>query len=300
MKNNLRPLTFLIASLSILSGNAQFDAIPDSNATWLNTYLQYPWASILGYYYHYDQTDPDTVIAGDVFKKLFLTSNTGGPSDYIGALRDNGSGQVFICDQGSTTPAIWCDFDVMPGDTVLSVFSWWMEDVLIHDVDTITINGTPRKRIALSCPSSPGWTGDYWIQGIGSTGGFQFTNTCGSVSGNGELVCMTYNGIVQFGSNIGGSGDCAFYLGELDTQPQQNRFIVFADPNSGLLSIQQVGPKHSSAQVTVFEVAGRALGTWRMINADLLIEMNAWDRGAYVVKIIDQQGKGSSHKFVLY
>ncbi|MBK6943527.1 MAG: hypothetical protein IPH21_02390 [Flavobacteriales bacterium] len=106
---------------------------------------------------------------------------------------------------------------------------------------------------------------------------------------------------MQFGSNIGGSGDCAFYLGELDTQPQQNRFIVFADPNSGLLSIQQVGPKHSSAQVTVFEVAGRALGTWRMINADLLIEMNAWDRGAYVVKkIVVQQGKGSSHKFVLY
>lgn len=66
----------LIAALAcfctgILS--AQFDALPDSNATWTETFWIGPGYPYEGYFHTYDTASPDSVYNGEVYQKLLST-----------------------------------------------------------------------------------------------------------------------------------------------------------------------------------------------------------------------------------
>lgn len=227
---------FAVALLFFGSGvKAQFDALPDSNATWTISFWIGPGYPYEGYFYQYDAVSPDTVIGGEVFKKLLVSGNTWGP-EYSGAVRDNGMGQVYFCDAGLGTPQLLYDFDVVPGDTVFNVFSMWMGDMLVWAVDTVVINGTPRKRIDLTCPFAPWGPQAQWIQGIGGLGGFYFNNVCGSVSGTGSLICMTVNDTIQYGTNVGSTGECDIFLNTgnhmIDAGP-----VAFPNPSDGSFTL---------------------------------------------------------------
>lgn len=252
MYASLRAPFLAMALLTGFSGRTQFDAIPDSNATWMVSFWIGPGYPYEGYFYQYDAVSPDTVIAGDVFKKLLVTGNLGGVS-YAGAVRDNGLGQVYYCDAGLSTPALLYDFDVLPDDTVFSTFSWWMEDMIVEEVDTIVINGTLRKRIGLTCAMTPGGVTAQWIQGIGGLGGFYFNNACGSVSGTGTLICMTENDTIQYGNNVGDVGACDIYL-DATEHSAASQVLAMPNPSSGLFMLNTADPR---AQVTVFDAQGR-------------------------------------------
>lgn len=275
-------LAAMVQLVAIGLAQAQFKAIPDSNAIWMESWGGGPGYPVQGFLYQYDSLHPDTLINGEVFQKLLVSGSIGG-SAYGGALRDNGSGQVYYCDQGSG-PALLCDFDVVPGDTVLNVFSWWMEDVLVQDVDTIMVNGTPRKRIALTCITSPGWVAAYWIQGIGSTGGFQFTNTCGSVSGDGALICMTVNDTIQFGSNVGETGSCQIYLGIRDTN---ETLVLSAKPNPsyGQFIIDAGGER--VIRCTLLDPQGREV----MVVMGNEIDLSTYVSGIYTAVVVTEKGR---------
>ncbi|MFZ1666800.1 MAG: T9SS type A sorting domain-containing protein [Flavobacteriales bacterium] len=275
-------LTAMVPLVAIGFAQAQFKAIPDSNASWMASWWPGPGYDVSGYFFQYDSIDPDTLIDGEVFKKLIGPGGIGS-SYYSGALRDNGLGQVFYCDVGSD-PALLCDFDVVPGDTVFNVFSWWHEDVVVQDVDTIMVNGTHRKRIALACPTSPGWAAAYWIQGIGSTGGFYFTNTCGSVSGDGTLVCMTVNDTVQFGANVGEIGSCEIYLGVNETN-HKVELTAKPNPSLGLFTIDTGGER--VIRCTLFDFQGREVMEVTGNEVDLSNSMP----GIYSAVVVTEQGR---------
>ncbi len=221
----------ICASLAGGRSFAQFDALPDSNATWTTSFWIGPGYPFEGYFYQYDLIDPDTLIGGEGFKRLAETNNFGGPY-YGGALRDNEAGQVYFCPSSETMPVLLYDFDVLPGDTVEDVMGLWLGDVGVYSVDTIVVNGTQRKRIGIECLASPGFASAYWIQGIGGTGGLLHTSACPSVSGTGALICMTENDTIQYGLNVGSVGACDIFLGEgsgtVDAAP-----IMFPNPSDG-------------------------------------------------------------------
>lgn len=274
---------FTTAPLFFASGvKAQFDALPDSNATWMVSFWIGPGYPYEGYFYEYEPVDPDTMIAGEVFKKLLVTGNFGG-SGYAGAVRDNGTGQVYFCEPGGTTPALLYDFDVLPGDTVFDVFSGWMEDVLVHEVDTVVFNGRPRKRIGLACPTSPGWSANYWIQGIGGLGGFFFNNVCGSVSGIGSLICMTENDTVQYGMNEGSIGVCDIFLGA-ETQMIDAGAVAFPNPSDGSFTLNWTGDP-------VLRCVVRDAGGSELMEVDgTLIDLRGHAPGIYLAEITTAKG----------
>ena len=267
----VRHILPLLAAVLVLPTHAQFDALPDSDAGWTVSFWIGPGYPYEGYFYAYDDLSPDTLIGGDMYKKLNVT-NTFGLTNYGGAMRDNELGQVYFCEPGSSVPALLYDFDVWPGDTLLDVFGLYPQDLRVYAVDTITINGTARRRVAVECLGLSGPTGIYWIQGIGSTQGLLQTVACGSVSGIGELVCMTANDTVQWGPNVGGVGDCALALGVADAErtvalslhpvPAEDRLFVQGampgarlevlgpDGRIGLASTAPQGPLDISALVT--------------------------------------------------
>lgn len=243
--------------LCALATHAQFDALPDSDATWAVSFWVGPGYPHEGEYYFYDELSPDTLLAGLDFKKLRASYSSGGyvyeGSNYAGALRDNGLGQVFFVEPGSDEPWLLYDFDVLPGDTVSDVYSLWMEDVIVFEVDTIVLNGRPRKRIGLACLTSPDWSAYHWIQGIGGVGGLFYTNTCGSVSGSGVLVCMSENDTIQYGGSEGSPGMCDLYLGT-DEAITPTTITVAPNPSSGSFAI--AAGKEAVLGCTVFDAYG--------------------------------------------
>ena len=237
MKTPIRALILFPLALAGQAVHSQFDAIPDSNATWTTSFWIGPGYPYEGYFYEYDMVQPDTLIGGDVFKRLLQTNNLGGPF-YSGALRDNGAGQVYYCPSGST-PVLLYDFDVQPGDTVSDVNGIWLHDVVVYSVDTIVVNGTDRKRIGVECDALQGFAAAYWIQGIGGTGGLLHTDPCPSVSGTGTLICMTENDTVQYGLNVGGLGACDIFLGMATSDGSAAQ--VAPNPSTGIFTVSVEG-----------------------------------------------------------
>jgi len=287
----------IIAALSASPAAAQFDALPDSNATWTETFWIGPGYPYEGFFHTYDTTSPDTVYNGDVYQKLlsayannFNIFGTG----YGGALRDNGLGQVYYWAPGEPDPVLLYDFDVQVGDTVEDVYSIWTQDVRVYSVDQITVNGTQRKRIGLECLDQPGFIGAYWIQGIGGIGGLFRTTACPSVSGSGALVCMTVNDTVQYGLNVGAVGDCSLLLGQSDLDVAEESLVIYPNPATDRLTIGSLGNGRVNAEV--FGPDGRSVLVQRLSGSELNIA--ALSPACYWLKVSEASGRVRMARFV--
>lgn len=287
----------LFTALCGLPAAAQFDALPDSNAAWTETFWIGPGYPYEGYFHTYDTTSPDTVYNGEVYQKLltaysnnFIVWGTG----YGGAVRDNGLGQVYYWAPGEPDPVLLYDFDVQVGDTVEDVYSLWQQDVRVYSVDQITVNGTQRKRIGLECLDQPGFIGAYWIQGIGGNGGLVRTTACPSVSGIGALVCMTVNDTVQWGANVGAVGDCSLLLGQADVEAVEEPLFIYPNPADDRLMIAHQG--NARVDVEVLGADGRSVLVAPLIGTELSI--GTLPAGAYVLKAREASGKVRVARFV--
>ncbi len=281
MGTQLRNAIAFTSLFASLPGVAQFNALPDSNATWMTSFWIGPGYPYEGYFHEYDPIDTDTIIGGEVYRRLLLTDNFGG-SYYAGALRDNELGQVYYC-APSDTPKLLYDFDVLPGDTVQDVMGIWVDDIGVYSVDTITVNGTLRKRIGIECLSSPGFASGYWIQGIGGTGGLLLTNACASVSGSGTLVCMTENNTIQYGDDVGSVGACDIYL---EVAEEQVIPTVSLRPNPSQGQFQIGVEEEEILQCTVFDPQGRSVLRAR----DNHIDLSGHAPGVYTVVVQTDHG----------
>ena len=73
MGTTRRPLFAFAILLTGLPVSAQFDALPDSNAAWTETFWIGPGYPYEGFFHTYDTTSPDTVYNGNVYQKLLTT-----------------------------------------------------------------------------------------------------------------------------------------------------------------------------------------------------------------------------------
>lgn len=284
--------------LAAMPGSAQFDALPDSNATWTETFWIGPGYPYEGYFHTYDTASPDTVYNGEVYQKLLSTYSNNFNivgTGYGGAIRDNNLGQVYYWAPGEPDPALLYDFDVQVGDTVEDVFySNWTQDVRVYSVDQITVNGTLRKRIGLECLDQPDFIGAYWIQGIGGIGGLWRTNPCLSVSGSGALVCMTVNDTVQWGGNVGEVGDCSLLLGGSELALNEAPLIIHPNPATERISISTLGEGRRDAEVIGPD--GRVVMAMPLTGTEL--PLTALPAGAYLLKVRGTAGTVRMARFV--
>jgi hypothetical protein len=287
-------IMFLLAAST---ATAQFNALPDSNAAWTETFWIGPGYPYEGFFHTYDTTSPDTIYNGEVYQKLLTTYSNNfmvWGTGYGGALRDNGLGQVYYWASGEPAPALLYDFDVQVGDTVEDVYSIWTQDVRVYSVDQIEVNGTLRKRIGLECLDQPGFIGAYWIQGIGGSGGLFRTSACLSVSGVGALVCMTANDTVQWGGNVGAVGDCSLLLSQSELAANEESLLIYPNPATDRLSISHGG--NARMDVEVIGPDGRQVLALPLFGKELLL--SALPAGAYVLKVREATGTVRVARFV--
>ncbi len=289
-------LTLLMAVTIACTSNAQFDALPDSDATWTESFWVGPGYPYEGFHYAYDAVFPDTVYNGDVYRKLMETYSNNGTvygTNYGGALRDNGLGQVYFWAPGAPDPALLYDFDVAVGDTLYDVAGLFITDVRVLGVDTVIVNGTPRRRVSVECLDGPSFYGEEWTQGIGSNHGLVHGTPCGSVSGIGELVCMTVNDTVQWGVNAGAVGDCSLLLGAAEAAVDE-RVGLYPNPAEDRLSITCGACVPLCASIVAMD--GRVVHQQAL--ATRTIDVSAMPAGVYLLRVQQGDGKVLTKRFV--
>jgi hypothetical protein len=114
---------------------------------------------------------------------------------HVGYLReDTITNKVYFSKWGSDEIGLIYDFNLATGDSVvIDNYYGGFEDVLLicDSIDSLTINGSFKKRLFLS---SPGFAdNDIWIEGIGSKFGLLLSGLNGSsmVGGGTDLLCCS-------------------------------------------------------------------------------------------------------------
>lgn len=267
---------FLGATVS----HAQFQALPQGDAVWVESFYIGPGYPHEGRLTEMRSSDPDTLIGGQSYRQV--------RGYHQGAIREDLQGRVYFVLDGTDSEVLVLDFDVLPGDE-REVYHWMfgMVDVVVSFVDTVMINGVPRKRIGFGDAGDP-WVA--WIQGIGSTGGFLDPCRCPSVSGMTSLVCMSEDGIVQYGVNVGGTEDCAIYLGLDALGPSARTLVVRPNPGYDRLWIEGPDLPFGSMTLNVRDVRGAIIGSWAKNDLSHSINAGPWPAGLYLIELVDNIG----------
>lgn len=260
--------------------HAQFLALPTADAVWVESFYIGPGYPHEGKLTEMRSSDPDTLIGGQTYRRV--------RGYHHGAIREDLQGRVYFVPPGTDSEVLVYDFDVLQGDE-REVYHWMfgMVEVVVSFVDTITINGIPRKRIGFGEVSDP-WVA--WIQGIGSTGGFLDPCRCASVSGMTSLVCMSVDGTVQYGSSVGSAEDCAIYLGLESDGPMRRTLVVHPNPGSDRLMIERPDQLRGTVTLNVRDMRGVIIGSWQVNEGSFSIYPDPWPAGLYLIELVDKSG----------
>lgn len=178
LKSILLCLYFLYSGVNITI-NAQLNYfLPDSNA----------YISVSPYKFWFYG---DTLINSKLYKKVYVQSYDSIPdfkkASYFAAVReDTINEKIFSFQKQDSVERLIADFSVKSGDTV-SVYTYnWILNLnqpepihktsIIHNVDSILINGNYHKRVNILEQTSEWPYMESWIEGIGSTWGLFFPN----------------------------------------------------------------------------------------------------------------------------
>ncbi len=201
MKNRVILLVVFIFQC-IGNANAQFPSFPDSNAFWLMHVHDGP-EFLYAYGYHLRANHHDTLINDNWYNTLW-GGMIGQSGAYYGGLREDTASRVYYYHPEADSEYLLYDFNPMVEETL---FVWvgdpeWsgsppLQMMVVGSVDLeVNAIGMPYKRIGIMSESAlSGGQGvtQYWIQGVGGTGGL--FNTIGSltVSLSIDLSCMQHN-----------------------------------------------------------------------------------------------------------
>lgn len=233
----------------------------------------------------------DTIIGPQVYKKINACSETS--SNYHGALRYD-IGKVFFVPKDSLNEFLLYDFSVNVGDTVNVIqrtHLWYpyynTVDTYITGIDTIIVNGTPRRRIFGS-----GGSFNTWVEGIGSNAGlflFFEENVSNYVF---NLNCTSVNDTTvydEFPLDVGllGSCDLSVVIPEIDHNETWN-----LSPNPVIDGTIRINTTDIAElfDVKIYNTNGQELIHYTNLgNGENKINLEGLDTGMYYVHLISEK-----------
>lgn len=276
--------TLLLVGFNIFIGAfclAQYFLPTQGNALWVGAWWVGPGYPHWGWSYSFDAASPDTLINGLAYKMWY-----GMP------VRESGTGQVYFRNPGIDADLLWYDFDVEVGDTVrfgMTMGFPAVDSVQVVSVDTVMHAGVERKRIGVSYEFGQGnFPCAHWIQGIGSTIGPE--NMCAgpSVSGGQWLVCMSIDGVVQYGINEGQAVDCMIHM-SVPSSDARLEVSVWPNPGGDELRVRLPAVNLHNALLRVRDARGALWEEWLIRSREVQLHTGTWPSGLYLLEI-EQNG----------
>jgi hypothetical protein len=184
-------LTFIFSSIVI---NAQ--TLIDTNRVW-NNLNQWPTGgpppltketTIIRF-------GGDTTFGSFIYRKV-LQSVDSMQLNYsvIAIIRQDISNKVFIRYLADSADQLLYDFNVSVGDSIANINSMPMK-LYVDTVDSVFIGNKFRKRIVLS---NHGWSGEQWIETIGSLSGILASGYHFLIGGKYDLLCFYENDTLKY------------------------------------------------------------------------------------------------------
>ncbi|UTW66818.1 T9SS type A sorting domain-containing protein [bacterium SCSIO 12643] len=256
-----------------------------------------------GYWRKYEIiVDSDTVISGKVYHKLMERSliypwEWGGifnstpyfVQEQIGYFRnDSTERKVYLRMNDWNDDRVWYDFSLNIGDTLKHPI--YNNFRTVKSIDTIDIDGIPRKRLLLdSCIE---WQDVYLyhIEGIGSNFGPLGSFYCPFESSE-SLNCVVQNGNVIY-SVITCDTNCAVINSVKRLDVSSEKLGISPNPAQETIRIQFLDPNIRDAQeLKIYSITGQLVLHQMIYPPESEINIETLESGVYMYVIGDQRGK---------
>lgn len=289
----------LIAFAVLFLGNlcvAQNHPFPLDNARWVNKHRSYYLGQdglpvyTTSWIDKYCASGNDTTINSVAYKQLDFCSTI--PATYHGALRYD-SGQVYFVPKDSLNESLLYDFTLNTGDLTNVILqdnsgsnpNYYMYPVTIGQIDTIIVNGTPRRRLNAENFD--------WIEGIGCISGLFMEPWINVSNYTRELICMSVNDtthyLTQYPLEIGQVGACELTLNIEDNSQNYIDLKVAPNPTSGKIIIK----KNEGVKITEVNLANTLGALVKRYSGDIEEIEIIGDAGVYFLEIITSEGSKS-------
>ena len=253
-------------------------------------------------YRHYNKfalTEEDTLIEGDMYKKLFwFQDSVFNPltAECIGGLRENSQKQVFYKGKLDNNGESWFsgmiyDFSLTVGD--IFIFSpWqWISDSSIYltiiDIDTVEINNIKRRQFTMGM-NDLGYEVCKFIEGIGNNLGLLFDINMRFVTGggHGKLLCYEYNGELQYMANDITSCSNPF-VGLDDISLDDNSITIYPNPTNSEVNISSENIINS---IEIFNSLGQRVYYSVVNSMEKTIDISSFTNGVYILGVNTENG----------
>lgn len=305
MRHLLLRNVFFLLSLTLGTLYAQYHPFPIENSTWVNRertfYLDQNNFPVYTTTWNdkYCTRRDDTTINTLPYSPLYFC--TPAASVYHGALRYF-YGQLFFIPKDSAREFLVYDFTKEAGDSVEVMIKsgtgftphYYSSMVYINSVDTVIVNGTPRRRL---------YTQGYeWIEGIGCTSGL-FMEPWFNISNYiRELICMSHDDTTHFDGiplTFGASGSCDLSLSSSEQVSEELMVEVFPNPSSGVFTIR-FGVNEHPQKIQLLNSWGQEVSYNLYIKQKNYLLMMREGSGLFYLKVTFNNGHTTWTKLIKY
>ena len=232
----------------------------------------------------------DTLMGDFLYKTIYTTRDTSGSNwnRSNNFIREDSTGKVFL-KVGGDDEFLLYDFSLEVNDTI--PFNLGFNDVcelVVYSIDTILLsNGEERRKLNLGNQFFGENSGDFWIEGIGSSRGPLFNMYC-YTDQNFILLCYQENDEILYSSKF---GEC-FITQTSNLLPSDIK--IFPNPFNETLNINHGVTKLESFKIidlmsrVVFESAFESQS----------YQLNSLAEGTYIILLKDTSGNVYSDKLI--
>ncbi len=242
-----------ISGLFLLMSFMGFNQCFLSNEKQWNVRLQ-----SFGTYTEVFKIEGDTIINSVPYQKMWVSYDSLMSWIFMGSLREEENIVYYLHPEYSE--GVLYDFALEAGDTAYVRNYFCEEDVPVYviDVDTVEYFGVSRKRWHLG---ENGYTGEYWVEGIGSLWGPLYTQYyyC-IICPVWELLCYHESDTLLY--ILPGENECYQQTVGIDENPVQNEIALSPNPvlTGNPVRISRIPITNDApATIEVFDLTGRRL-----------------------------------------
>jgi hypothetical protein len=274
-------IILILTKISIFS--QIYYPFPDSNAIWNNKihWSHYTLIQRFGVY-------GDTTINNQMYNKIYLIVNDSilniNHMNYYAAIRESSAKQVFVKLTDYIDEILIYDFSLEIGDTIHSNSPYGylkFPTNTISDIDTIELeNNQFRRRFRLND------SGEYWIEGIGSTNGLLYPILESIIGTACDLLCFKQNDTTIYLNNPEcDKCFCSLATAIPNLAKKNNSLKIYPNPGKTEIFIEPPFEKGMST-IDLYNSNGNLINTIRASSFPLKLKIKDLPFGIYFIRVI--------------
>ncbi|MEE4259035.1 MAG: T9SS type A sorting domain-containing protein [Bacteroidales bacterium] len=244
--------------------------------------------------------EEDTIIDGKTYKMVFISEDEFQEEwFFFGSFIREDNKKVYLREYFGEEGLIY-DFNLQLGDTVVVNNPRAVSEValVLTEIDSVETSDGYRERWKLT--NEEFLIPEYWIEGIGSTGGIlnSSTEVFGGLCGTYILLCEEENGNTIY---LNPEYEQCYYLLLNNAEEQealQISYKLIYKPS--IRAMELIFNEHGKRHILVSDIQGRTIARFESEENNVQLPLNSYTNGLYMVSILQDDGRFTSKKMMVY